>query len=471
MDSDRLIRILRSFLPSPFTIAVGLTAIAFALAMIFGQSSTTNALDHWVELSQQWATGLWNPSLLVFAVQMMLMLVLGHVLALSKPVDSFISKVTSSFCTSGPSSVYVVTLLTIIVALYNWGLGLIFGAILARKVGEHAAKNGIKLDYAMLGAAGYSGLMVWHGGFSGSSLSKVAEPNHLREMASESGMSASLIESIPEAIGYAETVFSSMNVWTSILLLLILPASMWLMAKRNSSSVPVLSESNYFVSENTIDEPAIADKLDSSKLIAVLFGVLIFISAIIQAYTNPGFSNFSFINPNWINLSLLGLGIIFHGTFSSFLKAIDQAISGAAGILIQFPLYFGVMAIMSQSGLIQSIANGFVGLCENSASPNTLYPILTFFSAGVINVFVPSGGGQWAVQGPVIVQAAAQLNIPLAKSILAMAYGDQLTNMLQPFWALPLLGITGLKAKQILPFSLVLMLVGGLIFLAMLLVF
>jgi short-chain fatty acids transporter len=88
-----------------------------------------------------------------------------------------------------------------------------------------------------------------------------------------------------------------------------------------------------------------------------------------------------------------------------------------------------------------------------------------------VNILVPSGGGQWAVQGPVIIDAAINLGVPIQKVIMALAYGDQLTNMLQPFWALPLLAITGLKAKDILPFSLIVMVVGGLIFITTLIVF
>jgi short-chain fatty acids transporter len=106
-----------------------------------------------------------------------------------------------------------------------------------------------------------------------------------------------------------------------------------------------------------------------------------------------------------------------------------------------------------------------------SISNSTTFPIFTFFSAGIVNVFVPSGGGQWGVQGPIIIEAASQLNVPYWKSVMALAYGDQITNMLQPFWALPLLGITGLKAKQILPYSLLLMLAGIVIFIAALLIF
>jgi short-chain fatty acids transporter len=117
------------------------------------------------------------------------------------------------------------------------------------------------------------------------------------------------------------------------------------------------------------------------------------------------------------------------------------------------------MGLMSNSGMINDIALFFI-----SISNEFTYPLFTLISAGLVNLFVPSGGGQWYVQGPIVIQTALKMNIPLAKSIMALAYGDQLTNMLQPFWALPLLGITGLKAKEILPYTLILMLVGFLIF-------
>ena len=106
-----------------------------------------------------------------------------------------------------------------------------------------------------------------------------------------------------------------------------------------------------------------------------------------------------------------------------------------------------------------------------SISNETSFPIFTFISAGLINIFVPSGGGQWAIQGPIIIEAASQLGVSISKSIMALAYGDQLTNMLQPFWALPLLGITGLKAKEILPYTLILLIAGTVIFVGGLLIF
>ena len=174
----------------------------------------------------------------------------------------------------------------------------------------------------------------------------------------------------------------------------------------------------------------------------------------------------SVINPNYINLVLLGLGITLHSSFHKFLKGVDQAIGGASGILIQFPLYFGIMGIMKYSGMVDLFSEFFVQI-----SNEVTFPIFTFISAGIVNVFVPSGGGQWGVQGPIIIEAASQLNIPYWKAVMALAYGDQITNMLQPFWALPLLGITGLKAKEILPYTLFLLLIGSIIFISALLIF
>jgi short-chain fatty acids transporter len=173
-----------------------------------------------------------------------------------------------------------------------------------------------------------------------------------------------------------------------------------------------------------------------------------------------------FITPNFINLLLLGLGLSLHRHVNGFLAALDSAIGGASGILIQFPLYFGIMGIMAGSGLAAQLSDFFV-----SISSTYSFPVLTLLSASILNVFIPSGGGQWGVQGPIVLQAAMEIGASIPKSIMALAYGDQLTNMLQPFWALPLLGVTGLKAKEILPYSLLVMCLGAVIFTAVLLIF
>ena len=442
--SARLIRVFKALLPAPFTIAVVLTLVTFVLAYFLSPIQETP-----LSLLNYWEKGLWNSPLLVFAVQMMLMLVLGHVLALTKTVSHWIDKVTL-FCSNTAQAAAWVTLLTLLVSFFNWGLGLVFGAIFARKVGEHATKNNIPLNYPLIGAAGYSGLMVWHGGISGSAPIKIAEKGHF-------------LEEKMGVISQSETIFSTMNISISLVLLIVLPSLMYILGKKSESKIIKLNSAPI---EDEKEEIQGAERLDHSNILAYVFGGMIIMYCLYKALILPQQLSLSFITPNFINLFLLGLGILLHKNFNHFLKGVNQAIGGASGILIQFPLYFGIMGIMNSSGLVVVFSDFFV----NISNPTT-FPIFAFISAGIVNVFVPSGGGQWGVQGPIIIEAASQLNVPHWKAVMALAYGDQLTNMLQPFWALPLLGITGLKAKDILPYSLLLLLVGGSIFVIGLLLF
>jgi len=257
-----------------------------------------------------------------------------------------------------------------------------------------------------------------------------------------------------------------MNITATILLLLILPTAMYYLGKRTSPQSYDLKLQTE--DTKTQEQPLVgAERLDNSRLMAYVFGGSMLFFGIYKAYTivQAG-GGLSFINPNFINFMLFGTGIILHRHIANFLKAINEAIAGASGIMIQFPLYAGIMGIMKYSGLIDVFAGFFVHI-----SNDFTFPLFTLISAGVVNVFVPSGGGQWAVQGPIIIDAAQQIGVALPKCVMALTYGDQLTNMMQPFWALPLLGITGLKAKDILPYSLFLMLIGFVIFSFMLMVF
>ena len=451
----------KSLLPAPFSIALLLTLVTLVLALLLTTSELTG-FDRVLEMVGFWEEGLWNPPLLVFAVQMMLMLVLGHALALTKPVDSVISYATR-FCTTTAKAAAIVTFLTVCVALFNWGLGLIFGAILTRKVGEHAARNNLSLNYPLIGAAGYSGLMVWHGGISGSAPIKVAEEGHISSLM-EGVISPEQVERLPDPVLFSETVFGSMNMTVMLLIILILPAFMYLLGKR-SKKTSTLPKVSVEIEEND-EEVSGAERLDKSRYFGSFFGFAIIAYTIYTATKGYESNGLGFINPNFINLFLLGLCLSFHRNVLQFLKAIDQAIGGSSGILIQFPLYFGIMGIMNSSGLVQVFSDFFV-----SVSNQTTFPVWTFFSAGIVNIFVPSGGGQWGVQGPIILQAASELGVSVPKAIMSLAYGDQLTNMLQPFWALPLLGITGLKAKEILPYTVALMGVGIVLFVSVLLIF
>ena len=448
--------IFRKFLPSPFTLAVLLTLLTMLFALVFTEN--TSETNHLFAILTYWENGVWNNGLLVFAYQMMLILVLGHVLVLSRPIEKLILRLTR-FVTNSANAALLVALPTMLVSFFNWGLGLIFGAILARKVGEYAQQNAIPINYPLIGACGYVGLMVWHGGISGSAPLKVSESGHIKSLMNNV-LSADVLAQLPDSISTSETVLSSGNLMIFIVVLVAISLLAFRLGKTTKTTIVKLS--TYRFDTDNEEKVSGAERLDRAPWLAIGFGILILGGFTIQYSSLLKTLN---IVPNMLNLFMLGLALIMHGSIKRFLHAVEEAIGDTAGILIQFPLYFGIMGIMANSGMINGISDFFV-----SISSETTLPIFTFFSAGLVNVFVPSGGGQWAVQGPMILESALQLNVPLNKAVMALAYGDQITNMLQPFWALPLLGITKLKAKEILPYSLLFMVVGSMIYLLGLLI-
>ena len=440
----------RRFLPSPFAIAVILTLLTLVLAYFFPPAPDSGSQVS--AILNYWEKGIWNNGLLVFAYQMMLILVLGHILVLSRPMNRLITSLTNHINNTS-QAVVLVSVTTMMVAFFNWGLGLIFGAILARKVAEASQQRGFAINYPMVGAAGYGGMMIWHGGISGSAPAKVAESGHLAGFMQGVGQQEAAL--LPDLIPYSQTVFSGSNLLLFGLLLVIVPTFLWWLSKRSTTAptqVPVYTGP---VNESTAEESI--HPADRSSWLCMGFGVLVLLAFGIRYYQD--IIDLA-ITPNLLNFFMFGLALLLHGNFRSFLNALEEAIKGASGILIQFPLYFGIMGIMRDSGMIVQISDFFVSI----ATPATM-PIYTFFSAGLVNLFVPSGGGQWAVQGPIVVESALQLGVPLPKAIMALSYGDQITNMLQPFWALPLLGITRLKAREILPYTFLIMLVGIVVFL------
>lgn len=404
---------------------------------------------------------MWQSGKLAFAVQMMLMLVLGHILALSQPVESFLNHLVK-LCDSNKKAAIYTTFFTILISLFNWGLGLIFGAIFARKIGEHAQKNHIPINYPLIGACAYVGLMVWHGGISGSAPIKVAESGHLKSLVGNS-LSSTEAALLPDVIAYGSTVFSTFNLITCLILLIVIPSVAFLISKRNFQSY-----SFQFTQEHGNSSSETPQFIDRSKIFLKLFGGIILAGITYNIFLLEWSEilSFKFVTPNFINLTLLALCFVFHSNALTFLHSCESAIGGVSGILIQFPLYFGIMGLMVSSGLIQNISDWII----THASASTL-PLFTYFSAALVNIFVPSGGGQWMVQGPILIKSSISLGVPLNKTVMALSYGDQITNMLQPFWALPLLGITKLKAQDILPYCLIFFLVGSSIFALTILLF
>lgn len=442
METNWYVRLVNAYLPSPFSIAAVLSVLAFVLCLLFTASTT-------IEVFSYWHQGFWE--LLAFSMQMVLILVLGHALALTPAAQRAIRFITG-FATNSARAAALVGFSALLVGFINWGLCLIFGAILARRVGEKAKAEEIPLNYPLVAAAGYTGMMVWHGGFSGSAPLVVAEKGHF------------LSDTIGQ-IPVTETLLSPLNIICFLLLISLIPALLFLSGKRTMPTpLPDLSEKTTTQTKARAGTPA--EKLDGSPFLAWLLAGGILFVALYTGWSASASNPLGFLDLNFINFCLLGLGLLLHGSVYSFLAAVQEAVGGASGIIIQFPLYAGIMGIMKYSGLITDFSNFFISISSQQS-----LPVFTLISAGLVNIFVPSGGGQWAVQGPVIVQAAQALNVSVSKIIMALAYGDGLTNMLQPFWALPLLGITRLDARDILPYSSLIMLAGGLIYLFCLLLF
>ncbi|MGA1225223.1 MAG: TIGR00366 family protein [Phycisphaerales bacterium] len=181
-----------------------------------------------------------------------------------------------------------------------------------------------------------------------------------------------------------------------------------------------------------------------SRSLAILLGVA-FVGGFLQWAMRDGLGR---LGLDQVNAFMLGAGLLLHGSALAYARAVERAARGCAGIMIQFPLYAGILGLLRESGLLAEFATSIAQRADEST-----LPLLTLLSAGLVNLFVPAGGGQWAVQGPIALAAGAEAGVAPGTMTMAVAYGDQLTNMLQPFWALPLLAITGVKARDLVGYT------------------
>ncbi|MCH2162687.1 MAG: TIGR00366 family protein, partial [Phycisphaerales bacterium] len=415
-------------------------ALAFILPSTFADRDTSK----FVALVDSWwgNNGLWG--LLAFSMQMALVLVTGYALAASKPIRAVIDGI-ASIPHSTTSGAMVIAFVAVFTGLINWGLALVVGALLARAVGRSLEQRRIPCHYPLLAAAGYVGLLVWHGGFSGSAPLSMTTP----EGAAKVLPAEVAAEFASTGIPLADTILSPMNLVTSLGMLAIAPLFFLVVAPRRA-------EDHLGPTDLGVAPEAPPKQGDESGAVSIALGIGLGVALIVGFAVYAWEQGINRLGLNQINAVMLGLGLIFHGSPSSYLRAIEDAARGCAGIIVQFPLYAGVMGIMAVSGMLAMFAQ----FASEHSTPSTL-PLFTFVSAGVVNIFVPSGGGQWAVQGPIALSAGLENNVPIGKMVMSVAYGDQLTNMLQPFWALPLLAITGVRARDIVGYTALLMCVAA----------
>ncbi len=421
--------LMERYLPDPFLFVIILTVAVFGLGLGLTDSSP-------VQMVAFWGEGFW--ALLAFSMQMVLVLVTGFVLASSPIFKKGLGKL-ASFAKSPGSAILWVTIVSLAASWINWGFGLVIGALFAKEL----AKRVENVDYRLLIASAYSGFLIWHAGFSGSIPLSIATEGH---------PFADAIGIIPTS----ETIFSSYNLIIIAALLVIVPLLNRLMMPKKEDTVTV--DPQVLVDPPVEELPSKgnmtpAERLENSWILSMVIGAL-GIAFIIYYFVNNGFA----LTLDLVNFMFLFLGILFHGTPRKYLSAVQEAVKGAGAIIVQFPFYAGIMGMMTASGLAAVISEAFV-----SVSTAETFPLFAFLSAGLVNFFVPSGGGQWAVQAPIMLDAAEMLGSEPAKVAMAVAWGDAWTNMIQPFWALPALAIAGLKAKDIMGFCVIVLVVSGVV--------
>lgn len=427
--ADFFTRFMSRYMPDPLVIAIILTFLTAILAILIEGTTPAQAVEYWGD-------GFWN--LLAFTMQMTVILLSGYILARTPIVDRLMDWLISPVNTPR-GAIIAATAIAAIASWLNWGFGLVIGTLIAQKLG-HKVKG---LHYPLVIAAGYSGFVVYGIGLSGSIPLLINTPGHF-------------LEGTIGLVPLSSTIFSPVVLGTSILILVTMPFFNALLHPKDPRNVVEVDPGEQsLVSRQVFENRTPADRLNNSAIIGVgmgAFGLL---------YTALYFWQGGSLTLNSVNLLFLFLGIMLFVTPNRFLSAVSDGVKILGGIIIQFPFYAGILGILSASGLVVTFANWFVSI----SSAQTL-PLWSLISAGLINLFVPSGGGQWVIQGPVMMEAAGQLGASVPATAMGVAFGDQWTNMVQPFWLLPALAISGLKLRDIMGYLTVILFFQGVIFLA-----
>ena len=416
MLSGAMTNLVQRYLPDPLIFALLLTFLVYVLSVGLTPHGPMAVVG-------MWGDGFWN--LLTFSMQMAMVLITGHALASSDPIRRAMERLAAVATTPG-QGVMLVAFSSAIASIVNWGFGLVVGAMFAREV----ARRIPKADYRLLIASAYIGFMTWHGGLSGSIPLAAATPGNP-------------MDKTVGVIPLSDTLLTSYNIVITVGLVLLLPfLCRWMHPSEAQTTTidPALLKPDPSVTRVLPADASIAERMEESRIIAFMTGALgiIYLG---HLFATKGFS----LNINSVNLMMLTAGILLHRTPLAYARAVANAARSTAGIMLQYPFYAGIQLMMEHSGLGGIITNWFIAIANKDT-----FPLLAFFSSGLINFAVPSGGGHWVVQGPFIMPAAQALGADLGKSAMAVAYGEAWMNMAQPFWALPALAIAGLGVRDIM---------------------
>ena len=419
--------------PDAFLFVIILTFITFLLSLGFTESNS-------LEIVNAWGNGL--PKLFTFTAQICIIMITAHALAHTDPIEKLLNK-AGSLPTSANQAYALVAFISGIASLFAWSFGLIVGGLIAKFVAIGCQKKSIKVHYPLIVASAYSGYVIWHMGYSSSAALFVASENH------------SLIQEIG-IIPVTDTIFSSFNIFMALVTLLTITILAPLMRPKDSKTIIEVNAKKLFNKEEKGIKriSSIAEVIENNRKISFLFGLII-LFFILNTFYTKGFS----LDLNIVSWTFLCLGLLLSNSSIHYVKLVNNAAITVGPIILQYPFYAGIMGIMADTGLINILANKIVLV----SSADTL-PFFSFLSGGLVNMFIPSGGGQWAVQGPVMIEAAEILGVNPSYVVLGVAYGDQWTNMIQPFWTIPLLAIAGLHMRQIMGYTFVIFIFTGFIF-------
>ncbi|NHM32885.1 short-chain fatty acid transporter [Neobacillus terrae] len=431
--------LMRKYLPDPFVFAIGLTLLTVLLAVLVeGQGVMAAAVS--------WGDGFWN--LLAFTTQIAVMLAMGYVIASAPLVNKLLDKLVN-MVHKPRTAIIVATLVGGIGSWLNWAFGLVIGGIVAKKLGSKV--KGV--HYPLIIAAAYSGFTLYGLGLSASIPVLISTPGHP-------------MEKVMGVIPLSKTIFTTPMLITSLITIITLPLLNALLHPKNKKDViehdPSLELAGQEIaaSVEAVHEPVtFASKLNNSWILSFLIGIM-GVAYIVNHFVKGGTLDF-----NTINFIILFGGILLLGTPSNYVKQLNEGIKTISGILLQYPFYAGIMAIMAASGLVDTISKGFVNL----ADAHTL-PLWGLLSSYVINFFAPSGGGHWVVQGPFMIEAAHKLGASLSQTSMSVMLGNAWNDLIQPFWILPVLAISKLKLKDVMGYLVIIMVWIGILYSASVLI-
>ena len=435
------VRYAERYIPDPYLYALILTFVTAAAAFLWTPANANMIIASWYD-------GIW--AILAFAMQMALILSTGVALAEAGPVKRGLQRLAAIPSQQSGAAV-TMFLVSGLASWLNWGFGLVAGALLAREI----AKRIREVDFGFLVAIAYMGNMVWASGLSSSIALATATP----------GSALNIVEKVTGKVaGLSQTIFTAYNLVPTLLVFILLPLMLVAIApseaeiKRADPAILAQEDAPLLSAPSAA---SFASRIENSPLFTLGL-VAMGVGYETNVIATRGFT----LDINGMIFIALMLGLIFHWRPIRYIRAFNRAARTVGPILLQFPLYGGIMGMMTGTGLAAVIAQAFVAF-----STHQTLPFWSFVSSNIISLFVPSGGGHWAVQGPFMVPAAVSLHVDPALAAMATAMGEQTANMIQPFWALPVLAIAGLGIRDIMGYCVMALLVGLLLYGGALLVF